>query len=154
MPVHVSALRPWLQAGLQIAVGLVFVYSGAAKIFDLPGLADSLRNYRLLPEALIPALAIWLPWLELFAGLAVLTGYLRRGGALLLCALLGGFTLAVALSMARGIDITCGCSLPLSLSTRIGFGKFIENVLWLGATACIFLFSRQGNRARGENGEA
>jgi len=124
---------------LSLALGALFVHSGVSKLFNLSAFSENLWNYRLLPEVLINPVAIWLPWLEAFAGAAVFAGVWRRGAALVLCVLLGIFTFAVAFSMARGLDITCGCSLPLSLSTRVGFPKFVENAVLLAAASVIFL---------------
>lgn len=50
-----------------------------------------------------------LPWLEILAGLAVMSGVLRSGGMLILNASLLIFLGAIILSWWRGIDIRCGC---------------------------------------------
>jgi len=50
-----------------------------------------------------------LPWLEIFAGLTVMSGVLRPGGLLILNGSLLIFLGAISLSWWRGIDIRCGC---------------------------------------------
>ena len=44
-----------------------------------------------------------------FAGLAVLTGWLRSGGLLLLNASLVIFAVALVSAWVRGLDVECGC---------------------------------------------
>lgn len=62
--------------------------------------------------------------LEIFAGLAVVTGVFRSSGLLILNALLVIFFIAIGWAWHRGIDIKCGC-----------FGKtgpdVISNYTWL-----------------------
>ena len=68
-----------------------------------------------------------LPWIELCAGAALVTGRLRRGGAFLVLALMLVFTVAVGSAWARGLDFHCGCFGKLGAST-MGARKFAENI--------------------------
>jgi len=86
----------------------VFLAAAAPKLADPAGFAAAIANYRAFPEALVNLVATIVPALELVGALALLTPW-RRGGALLLGALLLGFTALLALSLARGIDVACGC---------------------------------------------
>ena len=92
-----------------IFVGGVFVYAGAIKIVDPMRFAIDIDNYKILPWAVGVRLALYLPWLEIFCGLAVIVRIFQRGGLSILAALLGVFILATIAAKARGIDITCGC---------------------------------------------
>lgn len=89
--------------------GAVFVYAGMLKAIDPGRFLLSIRSYRLLPDPFAAWLALSLPWLEVFAGLAVMTGWLRRGGLLLLNMLLVVFAAALIISLVRGLDVECGC---------------------------------------------
>lgn len=93
----------------RIAVGLIFIYAASGKIMDPAGFAESISNYRLLPDALIPLTAHWLPWLEVFAGLSLVVGRQVQGAAAIATGLMAIFTSAVAISYFRGLDINCGC---------------------------------------------
>ena len=99
----------WLATVLAWAFGIIFIYSGWLKVQEPAQFLVSIRSFHLLPDPLAAWLALGLPWLEIFAGLAVLTGWLRRGGLLLLNVSLVVFAVALISAWARGLDIECGC---------------------------------------------
>lgn len=71
---------------------------------------DDVRSFDLLRDPWSAWLAMGLPWLEIFAGLAVMSGFLRSGGLMILNASLVIFLIAISIAWWRGIDIRCGCS--------------------------------------------
>lgn len=97
-----SAIFRWI-------LGLVFIYAGIHKIADPAAFSEAIYNYKLFPEILINPLAVWLPWLELLAGLSLIIGIWIKGGALILSALSFAFAVAVGTALFRGLDISCGC---------------------------------------------
>jgi uncharacterized membrane protein YphA (DoxX/SURF4 family) len=99
----------WLDLLLRFLVGGTFVYASFDKILHPDAFAQGVYNYRLLPVVLLHPLALYLPWLELTAGLALILGLHRRGAALLSGLMLGGFMVAIGAALARGLDISCGC---------------------------------------------
>ncbi len=99
----------WISLLVRVALGLVFVYSSWAKIADPPAFAEMVWNYGILPGFLVNPIAIILPWLELLAGLALISGFLRKGAALLIGLMLVVFMVALSTDLARGIAIECGC---------------------------------------------
>jgi putative oxidoreductase len=106
------AAQTWkrrLLAVLAWCFGGIFIYSGWIKVQDPARFLVSVRSFHLLPDPSAAWLALGLPWLEIFAGIAVLTGWLRRGGLLLLNASLLVFAIALVSALARGLDIDCGC---------------------------------------------
>jgi hypothetical protein len=50
-----------------------------------------------------------LPWLEILAGAALLTGVFVEGALTLIAGMLGVFLWAIVYSWQRGLDIDCGC---------------------------------------------
>ena len=99
----------WLFRILHLLFGGTFVYAGVLKAMD-PGLfLLDIRSFDILPDPYAAFLAMGLPWLEILAGLAVVTSILRPGGLLVLNGLLLTFLGAILLSWYRGIDIRCGC---------------------------------------------
>lgn len=94
---------------LRLLFGGVFVYAGAMKAWDPGAFLLDVRSFDLLPDPYATIFALFLPWLEIFAGLAVMTGPLRRGGLFLLNTCLILFLAALTLSWMRGLDIRCGC---------------------------------------------
>lgn len=101
--------QPWLRHLLTLIFGGLFVYAGVLKLRDPSVFLADIRSFDLLSDPYAAWLALSLPWLEVFAGLAVITGILRSGGLLLLNAALVGFFIAIGSAWWRGLDITCGC---------------------------------------------
>jgi len=100
---------PVVRAVARFGLGATFVYAAVAKIADPPSFAHEVFNYRILPGFAVNALALWLPWIELLAGIAVLSGFWPRGGVALLSAFLVIFIVAISINLARGRAIDCGC---------------------------------------------
>jgi uncharacterized membrane protein YphA (DoxX/SURF4 family) len=94
---------------LHFVFGVVFVYAGLLKVADPISFLDDVRSFDLLGDPWAAWVAMGLPWLEIFAGLAVMSGFLRSGGMLVLNGSLVVFLIAITISWWRGIDIRCGC---------------------------------------------
>jgi putative oxidoreductase len=94
---------------LAIIIGGLFVYAGAIKVLDPVAFARDVDNYQMLPWQMSVSLALYLPWLEIFCGLAVITRVLYRGGVFILTALMALFIVITIIAKARGLDISCGC---------------------------------------------
>jgi putative oxidoreductase len=94
---------------LAVIVGGVFVYAGVVKVLDPVQFGLGIDNYKILPWFVSVRLAFYLPWLEILCGLALILGFLYRGGLSILTALVFVFIGATIAAKARGLDITCGC---------------------------------------------
>jgi len=94
-----------------IRVGLcgLFLWAGSTKLIDPGTFAQDISHYRVLPEKLVPALAVGLPVLECVVALALLTRAYLRGAAWLSAGMLALFAGAMAQAKLRGIDLDCGC---------------------------------------------
>ena len=105
-----APLWPLLDWGARLLVGGLFCYAGVMKLRDPVGFANEIANYHLVPE-LAPYAAASLPTVEVVLGAALIAGPRpwRRAAALVLCALLALFTVAVAQAVLRGINVDCGC---------------------------------------------
>jgi len=99
----------WRSRILHLVFGGVFLYAGLVKARSPMVFLDDIRSFDMLPDPYAALVAMFLPWLEIFAGLAVISGVFRRGGLLLLNASLLVFLAAILISWYRGIDIRCGC---------------------------------------------
>jgi putative oxidoreductase len=99
----------WLYRILHLVFGGVFLYAGVVKARSPMVFLDDIRSFEMLPDPYAALVAMFLPWLEIFAGLAVMSGWLRRGGLLVLNVSLVVFLVAILTAWARGIDIRCGC---------------------------------------------
>src|SRR5438132_6508288 len=94
---------------VDVIVAGIFIYSGAIKALDPVQFASDIDNYKILPWPISVALAFYLPWLEIFCGIALVVRVLYRGALSILIALIVVFTLSTVAAKARGLDITCGC---------------------------------------------
>ncbi len=100
---------PWLTVRVQIALGVFFIAAALPKLVDPPSFAHMIYNYRLVPGAFVNLMALAMPWLELLAGLGLILGVWTRASAGLVAALLLVFVVAIAVNLARGNAIDCGC---------------------------------------------
>ena len=99
-----AARTPW-RLIVKVTIGGIFIYAGAIKVMDPIGFARDVDNYHILPWAVSVRLAFYLPWLEIFCGLAIFSGLFYRGGLLLLDALISIFIIATIVAKARGLGI-------------------------------------------------
>ena len=99
----------WLGVLARALLGGVWLVAGALKIPDPSESVRAVRNYRLLPEAVVPLLGHALPVLEILVGLCLLAGLLVRANAALSAVLLLAFVVGIASAWSRGLSIECGC---------------------------------------------
>lgn len=89
--------------------GALFVFAGALKVRDPQLFTMQVRSFEMLPDPLNAWLALSLPWLEIFCGIAVITGWLRVGALWLLDAALLAFIVVLGWVLAQGREVDCGC---------------------------------------------
>jgi putative oxidoreductase len=130
---------------VDLIVGGIFVYAGVIKALDPVQFANDVDNYKMLPWFVSVRLALYLPWLEILCGLAVIFRFLYRGGLSILTALLAVFIGATVVAKIRGLDITCGCfghaSKNWSFSTHLAL-----DLLILGALLALSFRVASGNK--------
>lgn len=98
-----------LEWALRLGLGGVFIFAGIAKLRDVQQFYLDIHHFELTPSDASMVLAVFLPWLEILLGFALV---LRRlyTGAIGLCVLLALiFMGAIGSAWWRGLDITCGC---------------------------------------------
>jgi len=115
---------------LRLVLALVFIYAGVEKISDPERFSQSISNYKLLPVMFVNFFAIVLPWIEVVAGLLLLFGIEVKENSFILSILLLVFISAIGISLARGLNIECGC-FGTSSGAMIGFNKLGENLIYL-----------------------
>jgi putative oxidoreductase len=137
-----ESLRQFFRAGpveplpwriLRIAVALVFVYAGAAKVADPQEFTLSIDYFRLTPWPVTVGLAFYLPWFELGLGGFLLTRRLVPGASLLGFAASLVFLVAILSAWSRDLDISCGCFGPARNHTHYP-SHLAFNLLLLAAT--------------------
>lgn len=110
----------WLVLGCRLLLGAVFVYASWDKIQHPAAFAKQVYNYQMLPVVPSNLLAMTLPWIEFFAGVALIIGVLKSESSLLLSILLVLFIGAISVNLYRGVNLDCGC-----FSTAEGEGRSI-----------------------------
>lgn len=113
----------------RLVLGGLFVYAGVVKVLDPLDFAQNIRNYRLVGQTLSFVAAVVLPWLEILAGVALASGVWKRASALIISGLLVFFILLTLVTIARGLDVDCGCF--GALSRKAGLGVIVEDGLML-----------------------
>jgi uncharacterized membrane protein YphA (DoxX/SURF4 family) len=97
------------QTFLRVVCGALLVYASLDKLGDPAKFLQVVENYHIPPQNLLPLAAVVIPWLEFFAGLCLALGFKWRGAALIFCALMGFYTLALAWNLSQGAEMNCGC---------------------------------------------
>jgi putative oxidoreductase len=124
-----------------IVLGGVFIFAGMEKIANPTAFAKSIYNYKLFPQVIINLFAVIVPWIEVTAGILLIFKVHSRENAVILSALLLLFNIIVIISIARGLNIDCGC-FGTAGGSKVGWLKIIENsALFLFGLHVIF-FSR------------
>lgn len=120
-------------------IGTVFIYAGIEKIADPVFFSDSISNYKILPEAAVNFFAITLPWIEVVAGIFLIFGVAVKENAFIINAMLIVFVVAIVISLARGLNIDCGC-FGREGGSELGFLKVVENMLLLSLGMLLIFF--------------
>ena len=85
-----------------LIVGM-FIYAALYKIVEPGSFAKSIWYYHLAPGSLINLMAVLLPWLEIFAGVALIMGIFYRGAVLWVNLMMVVFIIALTTTISRGI---------------------------------------------------
>jgi hypothetical protein len=102
-------MKRYLWRAIAIVIGGLFIYAGVVKVVDPVEFARDIDNYKMLSWQLSVWIGLYLPWLEIFCGLALIARVLYRGSVLILTALMALFIVITIIAKARGLDISCGC---------------------------------------------
>jgi uncharacterized membrane protein YphA (DoxX/SURF4 family) len=136
-----SALSsPWTDRVIRWGLGLIFIYAGGSKLLAPRAFARVISGYDLVPEPLLPVVAIGLPALELLAEVGLI---LRIRGSLPVIAwLLLLFIVVLGYGIWMNLDVDCGCFTPEELAEKDGLKRaFYRNLAMMGAA--LFLFWSQ-----------
>ncbi len=156
-----------MAAGLAgLALGAVFFSAGLQKHLAPLQFADAILAYQLLPQSLTGLVAAVLPWVEMTAGFFLVLGYLaaalgrvamslglpsgawltggvkRRSCLLLIGTLAFFFIVIMAVTLARGLNISCGCG--LFFQRQVGAAAILENCLMLALAVILYWWEYPG----------
>ena len=91
-------------------LGIIFLYSGGAKLIDPQSFAVIIEAFGLVPEVLISPIALGIPVLEILVAFGLLFDF--RGSLAVTSALMVLFMAILAYAIHMGLDIDCGCFGP------------------------------------------
>ena len=111
---------------IRLFLGFIFLFAAVFKIADVDTFAQSINNYKLLPDILNNLTAIILPWIELSAAFLLIFGVSVKENSAIISALLIIFIAAIFISLLRGLDIECGCFGTVD-GSKVGIQKLLEN---------------------------
>lgn len=109
----------------RLIVGGIFIYASFYKIVEPSMFAKSILYYHLVPGPLVNLMAIILPWLEILVGLALVFGVVYRGAVWWANLMLVIFIVALASTIARNLDIECGCFKAGQSATGPAWGSLL-----------------------------
>lgn len=140
--------NPWLHRILGAALGCLFLYSASQKLIDPRPLIGIIWGYRILPPGPINLLAVYMPWMELLVGLALLTGFKRRAASVWAVGLLSMFIAALLINALRGVNVACGCFSTSAEDVHNAWLLVLRDLpMWLGAMV-LFLFAPRQSTAK------
>lgn len=105
---------------LRCVLGGLFFWSGISKYQQLDVFYQAAQNYKVLSPVLTHLYSVFIPWLEIGAGLYLLIGLFTRWSAWACNAMIISFLIAITIVLIRGDAVDCGCF----------FGGEIETVSW------------------------
>lgn len=124
----------------RIVIGGSLLIAGLTKLWSTVSWRQLwLASYRLLPRPLVRPVALGLPAAEIGCGLAVSAGVLGAASALAGAGLLAVMAAAVAVSLARSLEISCHC---LTLVGEVISWRGVARNLILAAAAVTVAWHR------------
>ena len=138
----------WLYRGVRIALSVLFIYGGVVKLLDPHAFARTLSAYDLVPDPLLPVVAIGLPAVELLAGLALV--FDLKGSLATIAGLFVLFLAVLGYGILQNLDVDCGCFGAEELSKREGLRLAFYRDLALAGIVVPYLYISRRMRLQKE----
>jgi uncharacterized membrane protein YphA (DoxX/SURF4 family) len=137
----------YLQFVLRFVIGGMFIYVAYNKLTNPEDFAKAIKNYDMLPLSVINIMAIILPYIELFSGLFLILGMLKKGSSAVIMISLIIFIIALTSAYARGLNIDCGCGFSTLINETASknelFIRIFEDILMLIGIVIVFIFGEK-----------
>lgn len=139
----------WPDLVIRGILAFLFIYGGGLKLMDPKAFAATLSLYDLIPEMLLPVVAVGLPALEVAAGTALLFNV--RGGLTVITGLLVLFVAVLGYGILTDLNVDCGCFGPEEIEGQQSLRQaFIRDLFLIGAAS--FLYYTRRTRTQLETG--
>ncbi len=106
-PIRGIFASPILYRIVRFGLAALFIYAGVTKLLDPKAFARIVSAYGIVPEALLPVVAVGLPLLETVAGIGLLLDI--RGSLAVISGMLGLFIFVLEFGILKNLDVDCGC---------------------------------------------
>ena len=126
----------WVWFVARILLGAIFLTAAITKIQNIPGFTATVNGYNMLPYVLADIYSLVVPWVELFAGCALILGTFVRFTALLTVPMTISFIIASIYAIVNATGGLCGCFgtlLKMNHPTSLAI-----DVIMLGLAALLF----------------
>ena len=139
----------WPDRVIRGVLAFLFIYGGGLKLMDPKAFAAALSHYDLIPEMLLPVVAVVLPALEVVAGMALL--FNLPGGLTVITGLLVLFVAVLGYGILTDLNVDCGCFGPEEIEGQQSLRQaFIRDLFLIGAAS--FLYYTRRTRTQLETG--
>jgi uncharacterized membrane protein YphA (DoxX/SURF4 family) len=141
-----TAQNPWWMKWawllLRLIMGGILIYASVEKIMNPGQFAHAIFNYKLFPSVFINLLALVVPWLEFTVGVFLIVGIFEWASLTLYNGLMVAFMTLIAISLARHLNIGCGCFTSDPNAERMTWITFLRDLIMLvpGIAAYPLLF--------------
>lgn len=126
---------------LRLSLAFIFIYAGLVKLMNPQAFAHALAQFELIPDGLLPIVALGLPGVELLAGLGL--AFDLRFCMTAILVMLTGFLLILGYAILKDLDIDCGCFTLDELTERTSVKMaFFRDLLMVAAICFLFWWRR------------
>lgn len=123
---------------LRVLLALVFLVFGGVKVFDAQNFVENVANFQIAPFDSAPYdmwLAYFLPPLEVFVGICLLTKFWIRGALVISIGMTLAFMVGIGSVWMRGLNIDCGCT-----GGTVSLGGYPTHMVILSAMLGVALY--------------
>lgn len=92
---------------LRLIIGGIFIWAGTVKLMDPKSFGQIISQYRIVPEMLLPVIAIGLPLVEILAGVGLIAD--KPYCLSLITVMIIMFIAILWFGILKNLDIDCGC---------------------------------------------
>lgn len=139
-------VSPWPYRIVRVALAGLFIFGGGIKLLDPKAFAATISVYGLVPEPLLPFVAVGLPLAEVLAGFGLLFDI--RGSLTTISGLLGLFVFVLWYGILKDLDVDCGCFGPEELASQGELWRAFYRDLFLAGLVVPFLYFSRWMRAK------
>lgn len=94
---------------VQVAVGLVLLWSASEHLKNMQFFLISVFRYELFPQPMVKLIVLMMPYVELLLGVYLLANLNPSFSRLMTALVFFAFAILQITALARGLEIDCGC---------------------------------------------